>query len=143
MEYILGSLTTLITIAILYRIINVKTNKIRLGKDLIRSQSYIHDLVKFALPSNAELKARKPTQAKKHYEELFTRVIIVEDDVYWISNNSLLFAKLVDGIIDQDSINPVDIMAMDKVELDKMIFIVDTLTEGTANDNRNSGNKEL
>jgi len=30
-------------------------------------------------------------------------------------------------------------MGMDKVELDKMIFIVDKLTEGNEDDSRNSG----
>jgi hypothetical protein len=40
-----------------------------------------------------------------------------------------------------DSVKPVDIMGMDAVELEKMIFIIEKLTEGTANDSGDSGNK--
>jgi hypothetical protein len=34
-------------------------------------------------------------------------------------------------------------MSMDKVELDKMVFIVDTLTEGDTHDNWNPGNQKF
>ncbi len=48
-------------------------------------------------------------------------------------------ARFTDGKIDEENKIRVDMMAMDKVELDKMIFIVDKLTEGLTDDSGNSG----
>ncbi len=57
---------------------------------------------------------------------------------YWISDNKVLEAPInEDGRIDFESALPIDTMGMDKVELDKISFIVDRLTEGNSNDSSN------
>jgi hypothetical protein len=83
---------------------------------------------------------RKVTQATKHNQKTQVRVIFTEEEAYWITNNKLYVAQLIDGIVDEESTKVVDTMTMDKVQLDRMIFIVEKLTEGLTNDSGNSGN---
>jgi hypothetical protein len=52
----------------------------------------------------------------------------------------LYTAKLIDGKVDDESTTTVDTMGMDKVQLDKTIFIVSKLTEGLEDDRSNTGN---
>jgi hypothetical protein len=44
-------------------------------------------------------------------------------------------------LIDKDSAEQVDTISMDKVQLDKMLFIMDKLREGINDDSRGSGDK--
>jgi hypothetical protein len=68
------------------------------------------------------------------------RVISLNDDAYWIEDNKVYTAKIIDGRIYDDSKNIVDMHSLNDVELDKMIFIIEKLTEGLEDDDRNSGN---
>jgi len=77
------------------------------------------------------------TQARKILEKSQIRIIFSENRAYWIKNNMFLQADLVDGEVDDSTTKVVDTMTMDKVELDKMIFIVQKLTEGITNDGGN------
>lgn len=80
------------------------------------------------------------TQATEFMKKQFISVILLDHQAYWIMNNTLYVADEINGSIDKESTRPVDTMTMDKVQLDKTIFIVNALTEGAENDNRNSGN---
>lgn len=67
----------------------------------------------------------------------------MEGKAYWIQDNKVYVSELEDGdlsSINESTTQVVDMMALDKVELDKMVFIVETLTEGLANDSSGSGN---
>jgi hypothetical protein len=79
------------------------------------------------------------TQSRKILEKSQTRIVFSEDRAYWIKNNMFLHAELVNGEIDDSTTKVVDTIAMDRVELDKMAFIVQKLTEGTTNDGGNPG----
>ncbi len=45
----------------------------------------------------------------------------------------------IDGTVDKDSTTRVDTDSMSKVQLDKMLFIVDKLREGTFDDSGSAG----
>jgi hypothetical protein len=45
-----------------------------------------------------------------------------------------------EGYVDKETTRRVDTMGMDKVELDKMLFIMDQLRDGKINDSGSSGN---
>ena len=47
---------------------------------------------------------------------------------------------MIDNLISKDSAIQVDTIHMDKVQLDKMLFIMDRLREGINDDSRGSGN---
>jgi hypothetical protein len=85
-------------------------------------------------------KFKSKTQSRRHQEDSTTRVIVVDNEAYWIKNNIFYKAPLVNERIDKDSAEQVDTTNMDKVQLDKMLFIVDKLAEGTSDDSRGSGN---
>ena len=74
-------------------------------------------------------KSLKPKQSNKYLEKDMTKIMIVEDKAYWIKDNQLYMAKVEDGKIDNYSTQQVDTMAMDSVELERTMFVVEKLTE--------------
>jgi hypothetical protein len=103
------------------------------------SQSRTHQLM---APVTINIYPQKDlvTQATNHFDNNQVRVLMTEHHAYWIANNALQVANIVDGIVQEDSAKRVDMMGMDKVELEEMIFIVEKLTEGKSNDRWSSGN---
>ena len=136
MEYFLGSLITLLSLIVL----NMKINRDRSFRLPIPtfSQSRKYDLIKVNL-----FKKRMETQSKKLKEKSSYRGLVYGDSVYWIEDGYLVTADLVNGIVDRDSKKRVDTHSLSKVELDRVMFIVEKLTEGDKNDSGNSGNKEF
>jgi predicted ATP-dependent endonuclease of OLD family len=106
---------------------------------VIYRQSHIFSLIAPSLPYMPIQIPFKPTQSYLNEEKNRQRTIFTEDKAYWIKDNAFYQASLLDGEIDTSTIKVVDTMTMDKVELDKMIFIVQKLTEGTRNDFGNPG----
>ena len=80
------------------------------------------------------------TQSKVHYDKTNIKVIIFDSQAYWIKDNIFYRAPIVNEIIDKDSAEQVDTIHMDRVQLDKMLFIMDKLREGINDDSRGSGN---
>lgn len=78
------------------------------------------------------LEGSKPpkTQSTDYIAKNSVRAIVVDDNLYWIANNAFYVADIVDGNIEENTTRLVDTMTMDKVQLDKMMFIVDKLREG-------------
>ena len=85
-------------------------------------------------------KINKKSQSKIRQEKENVRVIIVENEAFWIKDNAFYTAPMVDNLISKDSAIQVDTTHMDKVQLDKMLFILDKLREGISNDSRGAGN---
>jgi predicted ribosome-associated RNA-binding protein Tma20 len=85
-------------------------------------------------------KINRKSQSKIRQEKENVRVIIVENEAYWIKDNGFYTAPMVDNLISKDSAIQVDTSTMDKVQLDKMLFILDKLREGISNDSRGAGN---
>jgi len=106
---------------------------------VIYRQSHIFSLIAPALPYMPLQISLKPTQSYLNEEKNRQRTIFTEDKAYWIKDNAFYEANLSNGEIDTSTIKVVDTMTMDKVELDKMIFIVQKLTEGMRNDFGNPG----
>ena len=94
--------------------------------------------------SSGKKKSRKlhsKSQSRIHYDKNNIKVIIFDDNAYWIKDNIFYKAPLVDKLIDKESAEQVDTIHMDKVQLDKMLFIMDRLREGINDDSRGSGNE--
>ena len=81
------------------------------------------------------------TQSKKHYDKTNIKVIILDNQAYWIKDNIFYKAPIDGQSIDKESAEEVDTIHMDKVQLDKMLFIMDKLREGINDDSRGSGDK--
>jgi hypothetical protein len=136
MEYLIGSLVTLVAFIVLSRIVRKEPIK---NYSIRNSQSYIDSLVSPYLPQSFFVPEPKATQARKHFYDTQVRIVFFENKAYWIADGSFVEADLVDGEINEETKRAVDIMSMDKIQLDKMIFIVDKLTEGKINDSGSTG----
>lgn len=142
MEYLLGSLVTVALFFISKKIFYSPDEK-QYSFKKTHSQSYVYSLVKPLLSLQYVISNSRQTQASKHLESLYVKVVIAENKAYWISGNTFFEADEEDGFVDKDTAKPVDIMSMDDVQLKKMMFIVETLTEGVEDEDRNSGNKKF
>lgn len=141
MDYLIGSIVTAALFTLGLKLFNrVIPKKIKMKVSY--SQSYVYNVIGPVVKILAMSK-KLETQASKYQDSLYVRVVLADNKAYWISNNVFYVADEEDGFIDKDSAKPVDTISMDKVQLEKMIFIVETLTEGAENEDRNSGNKEL
>jgi hypothetical protein len=72
----------------------------------------------------------KKTQSIDYIQKTNVRAIVVDDQIYWITGNEFYTADVVDGNVEENTTRLVDTMTMDKVQLDKIMFIVEKLREG-------------
>jgi hypothetical protein len=137
MEYFAGSIVTLVTMYIVAKLVNHPKNNVKSVKTNF-SQSRQYELVADFIP----VVPPKPfiTQSIRHDQAQYVRIFFVGEDAYWIEDHRVYTAKFQNGIVDKENKKTVDMTTIDKVELDKMIFVVERLTEGLSNDSRDSGN---
>ena len=109
------------------------------SKPQIMSQSML--LYRFNYGKKYSRKMINRTQSKMHYDKTNVKVIILDNQAYWIKDNIFYKAPIDGQSIDKESAEQVDTMHMDKVQLDKMLFIMDKLREGINDDSRGSGDK--
>ena len=143
MEYAIGSVVTILTLFIFSRLSRFKLEEVPQLK-IMHTQSRVFELVKPALPYIERIPDPLVSQATNYDRSTHLRVIISDGVAYWIHQNRLYYGQLIDGELDKESGKLVDTMALSKVELEKMSFIVDRLNNGGGNfDYRNTGNEEL
>lgn len=145
MQYFIGSVIALVVFAASLRVIvdRYMEDTVEQVFKIKYSQKHIHNIIKPLLPPMSEINSinNKPNQSKNHIKKTHVRVLIIEDKAYWKKDNVLYVADIHDEDIDRENAQRVDIMGMDKVELDKMLFIVDQLSEGVEDDNSSTGNE--
>jgi hypothetical protein len=140
-EYFLGFLVAIVMLVLLRFLIprtirNNPINKIRY------SQSHIHEITSHYLPDSLFLPIKKPRQSSNHEKSINLKVLFFEKEAYWIKGNTLFIAEQEDGIVKEETAKRVDTMGMNRVQLEKVIYIVDILNEGNQNDSgytRNNG----
>ena len=126
MEYLLGSIITLISVVIVNNLVSnkLKRNTVKIK----RSQSYLYEILS-EIAFKEMSKPEKVRQSNKYLDKDAVKVMIVEDKAYWIKNNQLYVAHCENGRIDNFSAEKVDTMSMTKVELERTMFIVEKLAE--------------
>lgn len=135
-------MTTLITMFILGNIFYSKDKEVGNKSLYSYSQRNVHYLIKPFIPSLDSIIAKeRKRQSKIHYDKTNLRVIIVEDVAFWIKDNMVYKANMGPEGVDKDTTERVDMMGMDKVQLDKMLFIIDQLRDGKTDDNWSPGNE--
>lgn len=141
MEYIAGSLITLVIVVVLNKLMRRHADSQLNTKKIRYSQSHIYSMVSEILEREFEL-PKLATQSQKYIENTYVKVMIVDEEAYWIKDNRLFVAKMNEGEVDKESTREVDTMSMSKVQLEKTMFVVEKLTEGE-NDTGNSGDKKV
>jgi hypothetical protein len=139
-KYILVSLTTVA----LYTIISlaVKKRKKYFAKP-VYTQSSIHQIVKSFLPKDLFEVPKMLSQSRKHVRNNTVKVLIIEDSAYWVHNNMFYVADTLDGAVDSETVRPVDTNNMSKRDIDKMLFILDSLKNGNSDDSSGAWNDRL
>lgn len=132
MEYFLGSLITFILMAYFGR----RSAKVlsKPAKTIKFSQSYIEELINQRMIEQFLPTPLKKTQSLEYLHDKEVRVIIIEGEAYWIVDQTLYVANVIDGLVDNETTRKVDTMTMNDVQLEKTQFIVQKLTEGKGND---------
>ena len=130
-----------LTLGTIWIIINrtKKPEKNKVSTTLSR-QSDVHKLLKhffsISLTNNNNF-----TQLTKHKQKGMIKVIVLGNQAYWVSDNKFYVAEAIDGEVQKNTAKPVDIDSLSKVDLDKMLFILDSLRDGKRNDRGSSGNQ--
>ena len=138
MEYALTvGLTLLFVWGILF-IAGKRSESAGLGQ-IVYSQSAIHAIIKPYISKDMFEKPKKETQSTKHIEKNTLSVLILDNEAYWVYNNVFYVAEAVDGLVNPETTRPVDINSMTKKEIDKMLFILDSLNKGNSNDSSSAG----
>ena len=118
----------------------VRKNKRSLDKIVYR-QSHIHEIIRNIVPKNSINKTKHPSsQSKKHIEKNMIRVIMVEGKAYWVANSVFYVSETVNGDPDLETARPIDTDSMSKDEIDKMLFILDSLRSGVSDEGSGTGN---
>ena len=136
MEYFIGSITTLILISILAFLIK------KIPKEPVAtirySQSHLFSLT-WPIFELVAQEVKTPTQATKHFESTYIKIFVSNDKAYWIKDNKVFVADIVDDEVASSEGREVDMMGMNNVQLKEMLFIIDKLKEDSYNDNWNAG----
>jgi hypothetical protein len=70
------------------------------------------------------------SQSMKHFDSVHLRILIIDNKAYWITNNAVFAADVINGQVEKETTTEVDTMGMDNVQLKQMMFIVEKLKEG-------------
>jgi hypothetical protein len=119
-------------------IINKKATK-KINKVLYR-QSDMHNILKDFFFKDIFDEKVVTSQSKIWKEKQTTRVVIIDQKAYWVSNNMFYVGDTVDGKVKPETGKPLDTAKMSKKEVDKMLFILDNLKNGKINDSGSTGN---
>lgn len=141
-EFLLGSIATILGILVLRAAI-VKDLPKNSKISIRYSQSHVYEITKDFLPDSLFLGKQQNTQSAAHQKSMYTRVVFLDNEAYWIKNNALFVADMEEGVVAEDTARVVDTMGMDKVQLEKVIHIVEALTEGRKNDSGYSGHEGI
>ncbi len=73
--------------------------------------------------------AEEEDALEENEDENFIKVAIVEDKAYWVINNILYEANVVDGEIEKEEASPVDAFKMNYKEVNKLMSILDNMQD--------------
>lgn len=138
MQAILTIGLTLIVFSSIIIVMNKKRKK-SFSKILYR-QSDMHNILKDFFFKDIFDDKVVISQSKIWKEKQTTRVVIIDQRAYWVSNNMFYVGDTVDGKVRPETGKPLDTTKMSKREVDKMLFILDNLKNGKINDSGSAGN---
>jgi hypothetical protein len=132
---------TLPLVWVILKLMRKKARK-KFSKTLYR-QSDIHRLLKYFFSIRLPNNEGHSSQLTKRKEKSMIKVIFVDNQAYWVSENTFFVAESVNGEIQRQTARPVNTNGLSKVDLDKMLFILDSLKNGSKNDSGSSGNERF
>jgi hypothetical protein len=136
MEYLLGALVTLLSVVVINRLF---AKQIRKDRKMVLpvTQSFLHKFL--SEYEEIEMSPAPKTQSSEFVRKQSLKVMILEDEAYWIQDNQLYVARYESGEVNDLTTEKVDTISMDPIQLKRTMFIVEKLTEG--NDDSGSSGK--
>jgi hypothetical protein len=131
---------TLIAAWAILKVIKKRSKKV-FSKTLYR-QSDMHRMLKYFFSLEITNNEKRPSQLTKRKEKDMIKVIVMENQAYWVSDNTFYVAKAFDGEVLPNTAEPVDIESMSRKDIDKMLFILDNLKNGKDKDDSSSAGNE-
>ena len=83
---------------------------------------------------------KKSSQMMRRKDETLTRVIILEDKAYWVSDNVFYVGEAANGQVKPETGVPISTSGLSTKEINKLLFILDNLKNGKFNDSGSTGN---
>lgn len=120
-------------------IIMNKKSKKTFNKKVYR-QSDMHNILKDFFFKTIDNENKFVSQSKILRDKKTTKVVIIDQKAYWVSNNVFYVGDTVDGKVIQETGEPLDTVNMSNLEINKMLFILDNLKNGEASDSGGTGN---
>ena len=142
MEYFIGAMTAVSLWVLLQRFAAQQYIK-HIPVIAKHSQARTFDLIRSSVSIALDIQQNgipMDTQATRFQDKQSMKVLVWEDSAYWIRDNAVYSASIVDGNIDHENAKIVDTMVLDSVQLEKLSIIVEMLTKGKADDRGSSGN---
>ena len=131
---------TLIAAWAILKVIKKRSKKV-FSRTLYR-QSEMHRMLKYFFSLEITNNEKRPSQLTKRKEKDMIKVIVMENQAYWVSDNTFYVAKAFEGEVLPDTAEPVDIESMSRKDIDKMLFILDNLKNGKDKDDSSSAGNE-
>jgi hypothetical protein len=128
MEYLFGAIVTAATMFFTYRWMQ-KNSLPKTSLRVFATQSRTNELIKQMFMQDESF-PKATSQSMKYFDSVNLRILILEEQAYWIKNNAVFVAEVVNGEIEKETAKEVDTMTMDKIQLNKLMFIVEKLKEG-------------
>ena len=141
MQELIAAGLTLPFVWVILKLMRKRARK-KFSKTLYR-QSDIHKLLKYFFSIRLPNNEGPSSQLTKRKEKNMTKVIFVDNQAYWVSENTFFVAESINGEIQRQTARPVNTNGLSKVDLNKMLFILDSLKNGSKNDSGSSGNERL
>jgi len=95
---------------------------------VMKSQSVIHSKTRlYAEP--IKQKPKRHSQSRNYVSERMIKIIAIDGKAYWVKDNVFYTAEIQDGAVNHDTTKEVDTINMSKDDLDKMLFIMDSIKE--------------
>lgn len=107
---------------------------------VVYTQSDIHRVVRHFIPKDLFEKPKPLSQARKHLKDNTVRVLIIEENAYWVHDNMFYVADTIDGLVNPETVRPIDTNNMSNRDIDKMLFILDSLKNGNSDDSSGAWN---
>ena len=118
-----------------------KRNKKKPFSRTLHKQSDTHRLMKLFFSMPLSNNQQNFSQLTKHKEKSMIKVMVLGNEAYWISNNIFYVAEAINGEVQRHTTKPIDTSTLSKGDLDKMLFILDSLKDGKRDDRGSSGHK--
>ena len=131
---------TLIAAWAILKVVKKRSKKV-FSRTLYR-QSDMHRMLKYFFSLEITNNEKRPSQLTKRKEKDMIKVIVMENQAYWVSDNTFYVAKAFEGEVLPDTAEPIDIESMSRKDIDKMLFILDNLKNGKDKDDSSGAGNE-